>query len=139
MKRFKKILEHPILRRAQFSKINLLVFILAFASIGTYLLLHSNAAGPNVWVSTTGNDSTCVRNDQTKPCVTFQKACSIAQGGDIVSVANGSYGPQVVTCTPSSNVTFQGVSQAGVIIQFGDSTASNFCTFSAADTGTNNG
>src|SRR5579864_1665987 len=101
------IVRMPAFKHTRFSKVNLAVFILIFGAIGAYALFHSSAVGPNVWVATTGNDSTCIRNDSSKPCATFQKACTIAQGGDIVSVANGSYAPQVVTCTPSSNITFQ--------------------------------
>ncbi|HET9721893.1 MAG TPA: choice-of-anchor Q domain-containing protein, partial [Candidatus Saccharimonadales bacterium] len=66
----------------------------------------------NVWISATGSDTTCVRGDSTKPCASFNKACSIAQGGDIVQVADGTYPSQdLSTCTgKTSTVTFKPVS-----------------------------
>jgi hypothetical protein len=44
-----------------------------------------------VYVATSGNDSTCVRLDAAKPCASFDRAYAIAQLGDLVSVAAGSY------------------------------------------------
>lgn len=49
-----------------------------------------------VAVSTAGNDSTCVRGTLSKPCLTFAKAVAIAQAGDTVEVASGSYASQQV-------------------------------------------
>ena len=49
----------------------------------------------NVFVSTNGNDSTCVRNDPSKPCATYQGAYSTAQTGDTIQVAPGAYGRSV--------------------------------------------
>jgi poly(3-hydroxybutyrate) depolymerase len=46
---------------------------------------------PKVYVSTTGNDSTCVRGDQSKPCLSLYKAYSIAQNSDVIEMAGGSY------------------------------------------------
>jgi chitodextrinase len=54
------------------------------------------ASGTGVYVSTTGNDSTCVRGDQSKPCATLNRAYSIAVGGDTISVACGTYGGQSI-------------------------------------------
>jgi hypothetical protein len=51
----------------------------------------------NLYVSISGNDSTCVRGDSSKPCKSFDKAYAIAQLGDIVQVAGGDYGDQVLT------------------------------------------
>ncbi|HET9721459.1 MAG TPA: choice-of-anchor Q domain-containing protein, partial [Candidatus Saccharimonadales bacterium] len=48
----------------------------------------------NVWVSTTGDDATCARGDQTKPCASFSQAYQIAQAGDIIQIASGTYGVQ---------------------------------------------
>jgi chitodextrinase len=50
----------------------------------------------NVFVSTTGNDATCARGDQAKPCLTISKAYSLATGGDTIEVACGTYGAQTV-------------------------------------------
>jgi hypothetical protein len=72
----------------------------ASASIAVFV---SNALPPpppsgnaNVYVSTGGNDSTCVRGDSTKPCASLSKAYSLAQGGDTISVACGTYGGQTI-------------------------------------------
>ena len=48
-------------------------------------------SGSNVYLSTTGNDSTCVRNDPSKPCLTFNGAYQVAQVGDTVLVSGGTY------------------------------------------------
>jgi hypothetical protein len=73
----------------------------------------------NVWVSTTGNDSTCVRGDQGKPCATVQKACDIAQGGDVIQIATGTYssGFNLAGCHPSSTITYQNVAGDNVTFQ----------------------
>ena len=44
-----------------------------------------------VALSPTGNDSTCVRGDLSKPCQRFQRAYDVAQAGDTISVAPGTY------------------------------------------------
>jgi chitodextrinase len=49
------------------------------------------ASGASVYLAVSGNDSTCVRNDPTHPCATFNRAYHVAQGGDTVLVAAGSY------------------------------------------------
>ena len=79
------------------SRSQLLVFALFFAIIGGYFIYSSFAVGPSVWVSTTGNDSTCVRGDNAKPCKSFDRAYAIAQLGDTVEVAGGDYGDQTLT------------------------------------------
>ncbi len=64
----------------------------------------------SVWVSPTGNDTTCARSDSTKPCITFNKACSLALAGETIEVKGGNYPKQTLTtasCNPSSVVTFQ--------------------------------
>ena len=72
----------------------------------------------NVFVSTSGNDSTCVRGDSSKPCLSFSKACSIAQAGDVVQVNNGTYAAQTIAgCVKSSpGVTFLAQTQHGVLV-----------------------
>jgi hypothetical protein len=63
-----------------------------------------------VYVSSGGNDSTCVRGDQSRPCVTLNRAFTIASCGDTVSVADGTYGGQTISagksCSPSTPVKF---------------------------------
>jgi hypothetical protein len=78
---------------------------------------------PEVWVSTTGNDTTCVRGDQTKPCATFNKAYQLAGCGDEVEVESGSYVAQTIvyqaakdTCTSASRVEFTPAPPASVIV-----------------------
>jgi chitodextrinase len=72
----------------------------------------------NVFVSTSGSDSTCVRGDSSKPCLSFSKACSIAQAGDVVQVNNGTYPAQTIAgCVKSSpGVTFEAQTQHGVLV-----------------------
>ena len=81
----------------------------------------SGGASANVYVSTAGNDSTCVRGNQGRPCLTFAKACQIAQAGDLVSVADGTYAGQDVSgCVQTSpGVTFQAATQHGVLLSGG--------------------
>ncbi|MDQ2913783.1 MAG: hypothetical protein M3T56_11065, partial [Chloroflexota bacterium] len=57
---------------------------------------------PSVWVSPSGNDSTCVRGNSSKPCATFDKAYDIASSGAVVEVGCGgastySYDGQTIT------------------------------------------
>ncbi len=53
--------------------------------------------GPaSVWVSTIGNDATCARLDPSKPCKTFDRAYKLAQPGEQVEVAAGTYPRQSV-------------------------------------------
>src|SRR3954468_1098469 len=44
-----------------------------------------------VWLSVAGSDVTCVRGDSSRPCATFDRAFKVAQSGDVVSVAAGTY------------------------------------------------
>ena len=56
----------------------------------------SPSPSANVYVSPSGNDSTCARADSSKPCNSFDRAYKIANCGDLVSVAGGSYTGQTV-------------------------------------------
>jgi poly(3-hydroxybutyrate) depolymerase len=74
------------------------------------------AVTARLWVSTGGNDSggTCARQGSPvafaslggNGCLTTQKACSLANGGDTIGVENGTYATQLITCQPASLVTF---------------------------------
>ena len=93
--------------------------------------MRSRAA---VWVTRSGNDSTCVRGNAAKPCATLAGAYKVAQSGDTVLVAPGSYsmaGSQVIPydssktnstltspCHDSARVTFQ---SSGPIQSYGAS------------------
>jgi hypothetical protein len=50
----------------------------------------------HVFVSLSGDDSTCVRGDAGKPCATFEGAYRVAQQGDLVQVAAGTYPGQEI-------------------------------------------
>jgi chitodextrinase len=84
-----------------------------------------SAYGAQVFVSTSGNDTTCVRGDQSRPCLTFDRAYRVAQSGDTVSVAGGGYAmtepnyggtgiyttdghPVTFVCRGDGDVTFAG-------------------------------
>ena len=87
-----------------------------------------------VYMSPSGNDSTCVRGNAAKPCATLAGAYKVAQSGDTVLVAPGSYsmaGSQVIPydssktnstltspCHDSARVTFQ---SSGPIQSYGAS------------------
>jgi hypothetical protein len=84
----------------RFSRVQLGLFTLVFAAIGGYLIYQSFAAGPNVWVSVSGNDSNpCT---QALPCASIDRALSIAVPGDVVSVAPGTYGAQTISQNKAS-------------------------------------
>ena len=55
----------------------------------------SAASTPNssaqVYVATDGNDATCARNNPNAPCATLDEADAIAQPGDTIQVAPGTY------------------------------------------------
>jgi chitodextrinase len=53
-------------------------------------------SGTQLAVSASGNDSTCVRGDLSKPCQSFNRAYQLAQCGDTVEIAGGSYPEQVL-------------------------------------------
>jgi chitodextrinase len=67
-------------------------------------------SGGTVAVSAAGNDATCVRGDLTKPCSSFQRALNVAQAGDSITVAGGTYPGQQLTGNKS--VTFRVASGA---------------------------
>ena len=88
------------------------------ASVPASTAACSGGGTANVFVSTSGNDSTCVRSDSSKPCLSFSKACAIAQPGDVVQVNNGTYAAQTIAgCVKSSpGVTFKAQTQHGVLV-----------------------
>ena len=68
----------------------------ATASVTTAACSGGGGGAANVDVSTSGSDSTCVRGDLTKPCLSLSKAYSLAQGGDRICPGCGSYGGQSI-------------------------------------------
>ncbi|HET9721517.1 MAG TPA: dockerin type I domain-containing protein [Candidatus Saccharimonadales bacterium] len=111
-----KYLQPPhYLKYSRFSKVNLLIFILIFAGIGGYVLLHSFAATTqttaNLWVDTTGGS--CTRQatagayNDAGACSSMQAAMTAAQAGDRVIVKCGAYPSQTIsTGTKSTAVSF---------------------------------
>ena len=77
--------------------------------------------GPaSVWVSPTGSDSTCARLDPGKPCQTLSRAYRVAQAGDQVEIAAGTYPQQDVledaTKTAEADVIFRPAPGAAVVV-----------------------
>jgi len=70
----------------------------------------------NIAVSTTGNDTTCVRGNPSLPCATFAKACSLAHAGDLISVSGTIGSAQTLANCPdvAPDITFQWQSGASV-------------------------
>jgi hypothetical protein len=58
----------------------------------------------HVWLSPSGNDSTCARNNPSRPCATFDRAYELAHGGDTVAVAAGTY-PMTTPTEDATKIT----------------------------------
>lgn len=54
-----------------------------------------------VFVSPTGNDTTCQRRNPSRPCASFERAYEVARPGDVVQVAGGVYPAQKIGSDPS--------------------------------------
>ena len=82
----------------------------ATVSVTTAACSGGGGSAASLAVSTAGSDSTCVRGDLSKPCLSLNRAFALASCGDLVSVAPGSYASQTITgaksCTPSTPVKF---------------------------------
>ena len=72
----------------------------------------------NLVVSTSGNDSTCARNNASATCASLGGAYAKAQGGDLVEVAGGTYGGQSLSprSLGSSDVRFRAATGASVTL-----------------------
>lgn len=78
------------------------------------------SAAVTVGVAPLGNDSTCVRGNLTRPCATFNRAYQIAQCGDVVEIAAGSYPWQAFSGPSkscSTHVVFRPAAGAAVSVQ----------------------
>ena len=77
-------------------------------------------APASVWVATSGSDSNCARLDRSKPCKTLDRANRIAQPGDHVEIAAGSYPAQDVLADPTktseADVVFRPAPGADVVV-----------------------
>jgi hypothetical protein len=85
------------------------------------------AAASPLAISTSGNDRTCSRGRQSRPCLTFDRAYHLAHCGDTVQISSGRYGAQtlyeVASRSCSRNVTFRPAAGASVSVEsirFGD-------------------
>ena len=76
----------------------------------------------NVSLSPAGDDASCARGNASKPCKSFQRAYQIAQPGDVVEVAAGSYSDQTLENDPNKtseqDVVFRPA--AGATVTTGD-------------------
>src|SRR5579884_2046292 len=90
--------------------------------------VSNGVAAANVWVSTKGNDRTCGRNANAAPdpggatdCATFNGASSIAQPGDVIGVACGTYPNQDITTAPgvAPAITFASASPRCAVVGTG--------------------
>ena len=92
----------------------------ATLSVTTAACSGGGSGTANVYVTPTGNDSTCVRGDQSKPCASLSKAYSLAQGGDTVGQQWHLRGQDVSGCAKTSpGVIFQAQTQHGVSLSGG--------------------
>jgi len=74
----------------------------------------------HVWLSPGGSDTSCVRNDPARPCLTLNRAYQVAQPGDVVEIAGGTYSvsPDITydsTKTSSDDVVFRPAPGATVV------------------------
>jgi hypothetical protein len=98
-----KLYEPEALKASRFSRANLTVFAVIFASIGGYLIYSSFAAGSgsaNLWVDVNGGScarsiSVATYNDSTA-CPSFNAAYAASQPGDTILIKGGTYPSQSV-------------------------------------------
>ena len=87
--------------------------VLTAVPVGRWLAMARLATPWNgvLYVSTTGNDATGTRNDESRPYATVQAALNAAQTGDTVWVGPGTFssGAVSVTWPNTENVTFRGM------------------------------
>lgn len=109
----------------------LLLVVAAVAALGVFTILFSKAAA-NYYLATNGNDSNpCT---QSQPCKSFDRALQVAQRGDTVEVAAGTYAAQHLENVPggtSGHVLFRPANGASVQIGNG---GTNNCKGSSTTT-----
>ena len=96
--------------------------------------------GALISVAPIGIDATCVRGNPALPCATLNRAYALAQCGDVVEVAAGSYGTQRIVETPAGSactqtITFRPAPLASPtfdLIQFGSGATTGYSS-NAAD------
>jgi hypothetical protein len=89
------------------TKLHILVLGLVLVATGGYLVHRTFAASPNtIYVSTAGNDSTCVANNQSLPCASFAQAYVLASPGDTVEVEAGSYPSQFIPASEAKTGSY---------------------------------
>ena len=103
-------------------------------------LCSAPAPGAVISVAPIGIDATCVRGNPALPCATLNRAYSLAQCGDVIEVAGGSYGTQRLIETAAGSacaqtITFRPAPVASVtldLIQFGSGATTGYSS-NAAD------
>ncbi|MDA8197303.1 MAG: fibronectin type III domain-containing protein, partial [Actinomycetota bacterium] len=72
---------------------------------------------PILYVSTTGSDSNNTTCSQTQPCLTIANAVSVANNGDTIDVAAGTYDTSSSgTISPSKDLTIQGAGASSTFV-----------------------
>jgi len=70
-------------------------FLAAFVAVASVIGCAGAGAKPaatrTTWLSPTGNDATCARGVQSRPCATFDRAFHLSTAGDVVEVEPGTY------------------------------------------------
>lgn len=72
------------------------------ATISTVLVGHGGSATSPATLFVTAQGSDDAPCTQARPCASFNRAYSLAAGGQVVQVAGGSYGPQTIDPHPSN-------------------------------------
>jgi hypothetical protein len=108
-----KLLKPEALKTSRFSRANLAVFAVIFASIGGYLIYSSFAAGNTYYMSPAGSGTACT---QVNPCSSFNAAYATATLGDTVQLANGNYATQDFSGTKSGSGQVKFIPASGATI-----------------------
>jgi hypothetical protein len=133
-----KLHKSEAFKKSRFSKANLAVFAIIFASIGGYLIYSSFAAGTtaNLWVDSNGGS--CVRSatpvtyNDAQACSSFDLANDKCQNNDITLVKGSNYGDQSLSGSNSRTAacTIQAASGETVNIHSLDlKSGANWLTF----------
>src|SRR5581483_3567552 len=92
-------------RRTQsrpFPNIGLLLFVVIFAGVGSYVVLHSFASSPtNHYVSPSGSDRT--DGSAGSPFRRSQRGADSAGAGTTVRVASGAYSPLTINASGTAS------------------------------------
>ena len=101
-------------RSSKMKKRDLLAFICLFVIVAGIFVYSTRAAGGVFYISPTGNDS--ANCTVSAPCQSISRAYTVAAAGDVIEVAAGTYGRQVIS-SGTKAVTIQPAN--GAIVIFG--------------------